>query len=144
MKTTWKAQALAPLLTPIRAAYEAEIARLADEYRPRILAGEFMGHEDERGGVQNGDPRVMRLEWELRDSHPWCREGSPEGWVVMAVSPWREESARLTKKHGIDYEPDCAEQCMREDIMALAVRRGWVQRYHHPYDPHPYKPRVAA
>jgi hypothetical protein len=138
--TTKKPDAFGSILAALAAVYEAEIARLADLYRPRILAGEFSGRHSADALA------FLRLEEEIAATHPWARD-LRAGRSVLAVSPWAY-SDWTSFGHGCETElagPALGEEvaeCMSHDVLALAAARGWVKRYRE-HDEAPYALRVA-
>jgi hypothetical protein len=82
MSATTKKAAFVAMVEALRALYDAEIERLTDKYRPRILAGEFSGWEpdvqylrlaDELSRTRGGAPRAScpsRLRARGRDPSP--------------------------------------------------------------------------
>jgi hypothetical protein len=144
MKTTTKTPDLfGSLLAALCAAYETELARLADIYRPRILAGEFSGNtgvDGDRRGPEQGDPCHLRLERELGGSHPWL--ATQRGRLaVEAASKWITSNFVSGETGAPENElGDCAAECMAHDVLSVAAERGWVKRYK---DAQPYTLRVA-
>jgi hypothetical protein len=122
----------------LRAAYQAEIDRLADFLSSRIRAGEFSGHSDE-------GPRYLRLVDELRATHPWLQgvdlprsscDETRTGRLVFACSRWFDNQEKALRGLG-GWDDDPAE-AMAHDTLAVAAARGWVKpmRYvncHEPY-----------
>lgn len=143
MKTTTKKPDLFTSMLPaLRAAYDAEIARLADVYRTRILSGEFSGRDNA------GDLAHTHLERELESTHPWATD-THAGRAVLAVSPWaHSEYSSVSVGSGLEVDlsgPNLASEvgeCMAHDILAVASALGWVKRYRE-RDPAPYLLRVA-
>jgi hypothetical protein len=134
------------ILEQLRAAYEAEIARLVELYRPRILAGEFSGLEDVdplgRRGQGIGGPRFQRLGRELLRDHPWLANERSCA-IVAACSTWfwrcRAEGARQEISGCND---ESADDCLVHDVLAAAARLGWIQSYGEDLnEEHPYRVR---
>jgi hypothetical protein len=126
-------------LEALRAIYDAEIARLADLYRPRILAGEFSGRGPD-------DLPFIGLEEELERTHPWARD-TRAGRAVLAVSAWAyDDRNSLGGGPSVELEGEglASEvgECMGRDVLAVAANRGWVKRYRE-NDARPYALRVA-
>ncbi len=124
--TKKKPDAFGSLLAALQALYEDEIHRLVEVYRPRILAGEFSGHE------RDESEKYLRLERELRETHPWL---ATERGQHAAVAASRCLARTLEGGYRVD-SLDGAE-CMGHDIMDLAAARRWVKR------DEPYALRVA-
>lgn len=147
-------EAFSGILGALRAVYEAEIARLADAYRPRILAGEFSG-ETPPGpirGVPQDEPRYLALERELEKTHPWVTGGERERLAVVACSRWLKdvEEARIARDGTVldvgwdaEFADRLAAECMSHDILGVAASRGWVRRLRTLQDPRPYALKVA-
>jgi hypothetical protein len=121
------------VLAALQAAYAQEVRRLADEYRLRILAGEFSGLEGvdricgvERIGPDQGGPRHIRLEQELK-RHPWIRS-TYGARAVLACSSWPDR-AGCTRDDAPGTDREIAAESMSHDILAVAVERGWVKPY---------------
>jgi hypothetical protein len=117
-----KPDAFGSMLDALRALYEQELARLADLYRPRILAGEFSGNGPD-------GPRYLALERELGKTHPWL--ATQRGRLaVEAASRWITSEHISVGDGATEYElGDCASECMANDVMAVAAERGWVRHY---------------
>jgi hypothetical protein len=136
--------AFGSILAALRAMYEAEIARLADVLRPRIMSGEFSGNTgiDQRTkvrGPDQGDPCHMQLEDELRKTHPWV--ATPSGArAVLACSTWPDRGSCTRDETGGWTDREIAAECMSHDILAAAASRGWVKPY---CDAQPYTLRAA-
>src|SRR6266542_4008896 len=82
-------------------AYALEIRKLAEQYRERIVAGEFSGEKSE-----DGTPAWLKLANELRE-HPWASSARAAD-LVLAVSPWMQGARRRR-----DAEPwEQAEECL--------------------------------
>jgi hypothetical protein len=118
------------ILGALKAVYEAEIERLADAYRTRILAGEFSGDV-----TPGGDSKHRELEDEIEAVHPWPRDVAL-GRAVLAVSPWAfGTESTVTPGSGLEVSLFGAAlagevaECMAHDVLALAVARGWVKSY---------------
>lgn len=155
-RTPMISDAFGSILIALRAAYEAEIARLADVYRPRILAGEFSGDEQRDGPViSSGDPRYLRLEREIEKTHPWISGGGRERerLAVVTCSRWLitidkaatdpKTGARLGTGWDGDFADRFAAECMAHDILAVAAERGWVKRMRYLGDEGLYALKVA-
>lgn len=127
--TTTKPEAFGTLLAALREVYETEIARLADLYRPRILAGEFSGDRPNDAGV-----RVQDLEEELARVHPWAQTFEL-AMVVIGVSPWtRTSSGECTVEiSSARVARSSAGECLAHDVLAAATRRGWIRFARDPY-----------
>jgi hypothetical protein len=129
----------AVLLSALQAVYQDEINRLADVYRPRILAGEFSGTTPP--GPVRGDPRDeprhLALERDIEKTHPWITGGERTRLAVVACSRWLEafEKACTNPRTGEkvcngwdgDFADQFAAECMSHDILAVAASRGWVR-----------------
>lgn len=123
-------EAFTGIFGALRAVYEAEIGRLTEAYRARILAGEFSGTAD----AGRGDPAYIRLENELEKAHPWA-QSAELGRAVLAVSGWAH-SDHATFENGLEAGLNLDDglgaevaECLAHDVLALAVRRGWVKGY---------------
>jgi hypothetical protein len=127
MNAATKPDPFSSLLAALRAVYEAEIERLADVYRTRILAGDFSGTDESKD-----EARFFRLQEEITKRHPWAKCGSLAR-AVLAVSPWAVDR-RSTLGHGLEITfegPELAEEageCMARDVLGLAIERGWLRR----------------
>ena len=120
------------VLGALRAVYEAEIERLADVYRPRILAGEF----SERAS-NTGDVAFLGLERDLEKTHPWITGGERERLAVVACSRWLQAAGKACtnpktgKTLSLGWDGDFADrlaaECMSHDVLAVAAKRGWVK-----------------
>lgn len=115
-------------LDALRAIYAAELDRLADVYRARILAGEF---SDDGDG--NRVP-YQDLERALGASHPWLATQSGR-LAVEACSPYLARRVEVLTHprtgavllDGIEHEQgDMGAECMTHDLLAVAAKRGWV------------------
>ncbi len=115
----------------MRAAYRREVERLADELQPRFLADEFVGWEDENGGVQNGAPRYMRIENELARRHPWFRTAA-SAIAVMACSPHSTAPHNDVEITTAPCTRGSGAECLATDVLMLAAERGWIRRVHRP------------
>ncbi len=115
----------------MRAAYRREVERLADELRPRFLAQEFVGYEDENGRKQNGAPRYMRIEYELYRRHPWFRTANG-AIAVMACSPHSMASHNDVEITTAPCTRGSGAECLATDVLMLAAERGWIRRVHRP------------
>jgi hypothetical protein len=126
------------MLSALAALYQAELERLVEELRPRILAGDFSGST----APPNDEPRHMHLEAELRASHPWVRT-SHGARAVLACSSWPDH--RDCSRYELDgwHDRDLAAESMAHDVLAVASRRGWIKPYRLRYDAHRYALRVA-
>lgn len=114
--------AFSALLDALGATYEAEIARITDVNRTRILGGEFSGDE------RDETPRYLRLEKEL-EKHPWLKTKSGR-LAVESVSEWSRSGHVSAEDGAVEHRMgDCAAECMAHDVLALAVARGWVKGY---------------
>lgn len=128
---TKNCEAFTGIIGALKAVYEAEILRLAETRRERILAGEFSGDTSRDGG-----PAHKRLEDELEATHPWARDVALAR-AVLAVSGWaRNENSTIAPGSGLDvgltFDDGLAgevAECMAHDILAVAVSRGWVRGY---------------
>jgi hypothetical protein len=153
--TKKKPDTFGALLCAMQAAYEDEIHRLADLYRPRILAGEFSGSTPP--GPVRGDPRdeprYLALERDLEKTHPWITGGERTRLVVVACSRWltAADKACMDPKSGEkvslcwdgDFADAFAPECMAHDILAVAASRGWVKPMRFISAPELYALRVA-
>jgi hypothetical protein len=122
------------VLAALQTAYAEEVRRLADEYRPRILAGEFSGFEgiDRIGGVDRigpdqGAPRHIRLENDLEKRHPWIRT-THGARAVLACSSWPDRPG-CSRDDAPGTDRQIAAESMAHDVLAVAVERGWVKPY---------------
>ena len=131
MKTS-KLDAFDAMLTAFRAIYDAEIGRLADRYRARILDGEFSGDTP----PPNDGPRFLALAEELEKTHPWLATQRKRVMVVGAAHWWleKEEAAMTDPKTGVTLaegveleQGEVAAECMAHDILAVAAGLGWVK-----------------
>jgi len=145
MKTP-KLDAFDAMLTAFRAIYDAEIGRLADRYRARILDGEFSGDTP----PPNDGPRFLALAEELEKTHPWLST-QRKRIMVVAASHWLEaEDAAMTDPRtgdrlgeAVQHEQgDTAAECMMRDILAVAADLGWVKPMRYVNDDEPYELRV--
>jgi hypothetical protein len=111
--------AFTALLTAQRAVYEAEIRRLADHYRLRILSGEFCG------GDGTG-PRYMALETELQ-GHPWL--ATKQGRITVVACSHRVTSGDFSAESGATENEygDGASECLTFDVMREAAARKWIK-----------------
>ncbi len=144
--TKSKPSAFDHLVAAAMALYEEEMERLADELRPRILAGEF---SDASG--RDGAPGWMVLMRHLEETHPWMTTQRKQ-LVTTAASRWldREEKALTDPADGkvlsggISCEAGLdALECMAHDVLAVAAARGWVKRMGYINAPGTYALRVA-
>jgi hypothetical protein len=121
----------------LRALYSAEVERLAEEFEPRIRAGEFSGYDASEAA------RYDQLADELRASHPMLDSlDRPElndcngpSIALVGVSDWPARRDALIdayfKAEGVEIgfgEADASE-CLAMDVLDAAARRGWVKPY---------------
>lgn len=132
-------EAFAGILGALKAVYEAEIERLTELYRPRILAGEFSGCTPPGPRPWLGDdPRYLALERELEKTHPWVTASEQSRLAVVACSRWvtmahkaatnPKTGEELDMGWGADFADTLAAECMMQDILNAAAERGWVKR----------------
>lgn len=119
--TTKRPDAFGSMLTAFATLYKGEIERLADENRGRILAGELSGYDD-----RMSEPRYFRFERELEERHPWLRtiRGS---MAVIGISSWTRDPRNNVELSEDRIIRNSAAECMVNDVMLLAVARGWVK-----------------
>lgn len=119
MTTKTKSDAFSALLTAQRAVYEAEIKRLADLYRLRILAGEFCGSD-------HGGPSYMHLESEMA-AHPWL--ATKQGRITVVACSHRVTTGNISAESGVSENEygDCAAECMTFDTLREAAARKWLR-----------------
>lgn len=120
----------AAALETLRAAYLAEVERLAEELRPKLETGEMAEWGDEP--TSDGTPRHA-LESACGDRFG-CRAyekgdgywtGSAEGALaVLAVSPSAAEEVRA----GFFHIAQAAQSAVAVDVLAIANGRGWIRR----------------
>jgi len=111
----------------LRAAYVAEVARLAERYRSAICRGRYSGtHPGPRG-----HPRFRDLEDELASSHPFCLDVELAR-AALAVSDWfaSDEAEgggpEAFVLHPSDL-PGLAAEGLARDVLGEARRRGWLR-----------------
>ncbi len=125
---TMNHEAFTGIFGALRAVYQAEVERLADVLRLRILAGEFSGTENDG----RGDPAHNRLQEELEKTHPWA-QGEELGRAVLAVSPWAYSDKCTMVGLGVEFDDvglrSEVSECLAHDVLELAVSRGWVRGY---------------
>jgi hypothetical protein len=153
--TKRKPDTFGSLLAAMQATYEDEIHRLADLYRPRILAGEFSGSTPPgpiRGDPRD-EPRYLALERDLEKTHPWITGGERSRLAVVACSRWLVASTkactdpktgdRVSLGWDGDFADKLAAECMTHDVLAVAAARGWIRPMRYISAPEPYALRVA-
>lgn len=130
-------EAFTGIFGALKAVYEAEIERLTEFHRPRILAGEFSGSTPpiRISGIPQDEPRHIALEREIEKTHPWARDAEM-GRAVLAVSGWayNDHSSLLdgAMEIGMDLHGGLGREvgeCLAHDILTLAASRGWVKGY---------------
>lgn len=119
----------------LRMLYRAEVERLAEEYEPRIRAGEFSGYDAAEMA------RYHQLEEELLASHPMLEslrkdrsslnDCNGPSLAIVGISGWvaRREALIDADGRGIGFGEADAAECLAMDVMHTAAERGWVKPF---------------
>lgn len=110
------------MVDALRAAYQAEIERFAEQLRPRFEAGELHWIRDsaESEAAMYRLVELVREHFGLAESEDHSGD-TPRAHLVLALSAWAEE----TDEGGWWHPASHAAEAAAWDVLTVARRRGW-------------------